>query len=134
MFNSLVRVTRSVSSIIGLPMLLAASPLNAIAHAVLVTTDPARRATIAHAPKAVKLCFNEAIEMAYTTVSVLDASNSPVSNAKPQGDPGDTKCVSLVIPNLADGRYTVKYRVLSVDGHVVESSYEFSVKGDALQK
>ncbi|TXI40904.1 MAG: copper resistance protein CopC, partial [Nitrosomonas sp.] len=26
------------------------------------------------------------------------------------------------------GRYTVKYRVMSVDGHVIESSFDFNVK------
>jgi copper resistance protein C len=30
--------------------------------------------------------------------------------------------------NLAPGRYTVRYRVLSVDGHIVESSFDFTVK------
>jgi hypothetical protein len=36
--------------------------------------------------------------------------------------------LSTNAPNLAPGRYTVRYRVLSVDGHVVESSFTFTVK------
>ena len=35
---------------------------------------------------------------------------------------------------LAPGKYTVKFRVLSVDGHVVDSSYDFTVKSKAQQK
>ncbi|HEX7124257.1 MAG TPA: copper resistance protein CopC, partial [Thermodesulfobacteriota bacterium] len=31
-------------------------------------------------------------------------------------------------PDLPAGAYTVKYRVLSADGHVVEGSYRFTVK------
>jgi copper resistance protein C len=34
---------------------------------------------------------------------------------------------------LAPGKYSVKFRVLSVDGHVVESTFDFTVK-DKVQK
>ena len=34
-------------------------------------------------------------------------------------------------PNLGPGRYIVRFRVLSVDGHVVESSYIFTVRAPA---
>ena len=37
----------------------------------------------------------------------------------------------MISPNLDPGRYTVRFRVLSVDGHVVESSYTFTVKAAA---
>jgi len=40
----------------------------------------------------------------------------------------DSKRLSLSLPPLGPGRYTVRFRVLSVDGHVVESSFWFSVK------
>jgi hypothetical protein len=32
------------------------------------------------------------------------------------------------LPPLVPGRYTVNFRVLSVDGHVVESKLTFTVK------
>ena len=32
------------------------------------------------------------------------------------------------------GKYTVKFRVLSVDGHVVDTSYDFTVKSKAQEK
>ena len=36
--------------------------------------------------------------------------------------------LSLSLPPLRPGRYSVKFRVLSVDGHVAESSLTFTVK------
>jgi len=43
-------------------------------------------------------------------------------------DAADPILLSVSTPNLAPGRYTVRYRVLSVDGHIVESSFAFTVK------
>ena len=40
----------------------------------------------------------------------------------------DPKSVILNLPQIEHGRYTGQYRVMSVDGHVIESSFDFSVK------
>jgi methionine-rich copper-binding protein CopC len=40
----------------------------------------------------------------------------------------DPRRLSLSLPPLMPGRYTVSFRVLSVDGHVVESRLTFTVK------
>jgi methionine-rich copper-binding protein CopC len=34
---------------------------------------------------------------------------------------------SVGLPALKHGQYTVKYRVLSVDGHIVEGTFPFEV-------
>jgi len=43
-------------------------------------------------------------------------------------DQSDPVLLSVSTPHLSPGRYTVRFRVLSVDGHVVESKYTFTVK------
>jgi len=35
---------------------------------------------------------------------------------------------------LAPGKYSVKFRVLSLDGHVIQSSFDFTVKGKLQEK
>ena len=57
------------------------------------------------------------------------AEKHPVTETKPQLAQDDPKSIVLPLPELADGKYSVKFRVLSVDGHVVESSFDFTVKG-----
>lgn len=100
----------------------------AFAHAGLVKAEPARRATLAVAPKQIRLWFNEEIEADYASLSVLNANNETLTNKKPVIHPDDPKSIYLELPELPEGRYTVKYRILSIDGHVLDSEYKFTVK------
>lgn len=99
-----------------------------LAHAQLIKAEPARRATLDKAPTEVRLWFNEEIEGAYTSLSVLGANKKPVTDAKPKVVSDDPKSVVLSLPDLGPGKYSVKFRVLSVDGHVVDESFNFKVK------
>ena len=40
----------------------------------------------------------------------------------------DAKRLSVTLPPLPPGAYSVRYRVLSVDGHVVDSSFSFTIR------
>lgn len=42
----------------------------------------------------------------------------------------DPKELSVGVPNLPPEPYTVKFRVLSVDGHIVEGQFPFTLRGD----
>lgn len=103
------------------------------AHSMLVKAEPPRRAVLAKAPAQVRLWFNEEIEGDYASLVVLDAEKRPVTEIHPQLAPDDRKSIVLPLPELVPGKYSVKFRVLSVDGHVVESSFDFTVK-DKVQK
>lgn len=100
----------------------------AFAHAKLVKSDPPNRATLNVAPKQIQLWFNEEIEASFALISLLDANGKPVTDASPETVPGDLKTVLLPLPEIASGRYTVNFRIMSTDGHVVESDYNFTVK------
>ena len=105
-----------------------------LAHSMLVKAEPPRRAVLATAPTQVRLWFNEEIEGDYASLVVLDAEKHPITEIKPQLAPDDRKSIILPLPELAAGKYSVKFRVLSVDGHVVESSFDFTVKGKVQKK
>ncbi|MCH9639129.1 MAG: copper resistance protein CopC [Betaproteobacteria bacterium] len=102
------------------------------AHATLIKSDPPRRAALTESPKHVQLWFNEEIESNYALITVLDSDGNSVSDEKPASVPDDLKSVVLAIPEISPGSYTVEYRVLSIDGHVVESNYSFRIK-DQMQ-
>ena len=104
----------------------AAAP--AAAHALLAKSEPARRAVLTHSPARVRLWFNERLEPAFSKVSVEDASGRPVEQQPAQVAADDRKLLELALPALTPGRYTVRYQVLSVDGHTIKSSYSFSIK------
>jgi methionine-rich copper-binding protein CopC len=106
----------------------------ALAHSMLIKAEPPRRAVLAKAPTQVQLWFNEEIEGDYASLVVLDAEKHPVTEIKPQLAPDDRKSIVLPLPELTPGKYSVKFRVLSVDGHVVESYFDFTVKGKVQKK
>jgi len=127
----LMSAVRISTVVLGLGLVALAIHPNAVfAHADLVKAEPARRATLTTPPKQVRLWFNEEIEVDYTSLSVLNANNEILTNEKPMASPDDPKSIYLELPELPEGRYTVKYRVLSVDGHVLDSEYKFTVKED----
>ena len=101
-----------------------------LAHAFLVKAAPAARATLARAPDRVQLWFNERLEPAYSSISVWDAAGAKVDGGAGAVSAEDPRRLDLTLPPLAPGRYMVRFRVLSVDGHVVESSVPFTVRGD----
>lgn len=101
---------------------------NVFAHASLVKAEPARRAVLSISPKQIRLWFNEEIEAEYASLTVLNETKQAVTDNKPLVHPDDPKSIFLELPELIPGKYTVKFRVLSVDGHVVDADYMFGIK------
>ncbi len=98
------------------------------AHALLVKSAPASRALVGYPPERVQLWFNERLEPAFSEMSVWNASGSQMDNRDAAVGSDDAKRLSVTLKPLSAGPYTVRFRVLSVDGHVVESSFLFTVK------
>jgi copper resistance protein C len=98
------------------------------AHAKLVRSDPNARAVLARAPALIQLWFNEKLESAYSSAELRDSAGALLSPEKATPAPSNAKQLILNIPSLSDGDYVVRYRVLSVDGHIIESEFRFSVR------
>lgn len=120
------QVTAFVALLIVLSLLFQVNSV--MAHAALVKSDPPRRATLALPPKQIQLWFNEKIEGSYASVTVLDSNKNSVTENNPEAVVDDPKSIVLNLPQLEPGRYTVHFRVMSVDGHVIQASFDFSVK------
>jgi methionine-rich copper-binding protein CopC len=103
-------------------------PGTAAAHATLVRSVPARRAVVSSAPPRVRLRFSERLEPAFARVSVWDGQALQVDLHDPRVEPDEPTELSVGLPSLGPGTYTVKFRVLSVDGHVVEGDLPFTVR------
>src|SRR5262249_14479536 len=97
-------------------------------HAALVKSIPARRAARVKAPDRVQLWFNERLEPAFATLSVWDGKGQQVDTGDAVVAPDDPKRLTIGLKPLGAGAYTVKFRVLSVDGHVVESEFGFRLR------
>lgn len=97
-------------------------------HAVLVRSAPSARATLARPPERVQLWFNERLEPAYSKVSVWDGGGRQVDTGDGVVDSAEPTRLTVGVLPLAPGIYMVKFRVLSVDGHLVESQFPFTVR------
>lgn len=108
-------------------LLLMAIPADAYAHAALVKSTPGARSELSQMPGQIELCFNEAVELKFSSIQITDAKKVAL---KLDGlRIGSTpKCLSATLPASDPGVYTVGFRVLSLDGHVVKSSYQFTIK------
>ena len=83
------------------------------AHAVLVRSLPPSRATLAEKPDRVQLWFNERLEPAFSSVSVWSAAGTQVDAGDARVAQDDAKRLSVTLPALPPGAYSVRYRVLS---------------------
>ena len=104
------------------------APAPALAHAVLVKSIPDSRAVLGRPPDRVQIWFNERLEAAFSTVSVWSESGRQVDRQDAAVGPDDAKRLSVSLLPMEPGTYTVRFRVLSVDSHIVDSSFRFTVK------
>ncbi len=112
-------------SLFVLTMLLAVAI--AFAHAVPVQMSPAANSTVS-APASVIVHFSEALEPKFSTLTLTDAGNQTVSKEPSVVSKDDAKVMTLPLPALEAGIYTVKWVSVAVDGHREQGNYKFTVK------
>jgi methionine-rich copper-binding protein CopC len=123
-----LRARSAVAALVLVLLVLIGETGDVLAHASLVKASPARRGTLSQPPSRVELTFSERLEPAYASVSVWDAAGRQVDLSDAAVAREDTRRLAVSLPPLGAGTYTVRFRVLSVDGHVVESSFPFTVR------
>jgi copper resistance protein C len=121
-------VRAALTLVAGLVVAMGAAPSPAGAHAALVAASPARRATVPEPPRHVELTFSERLEGAYARLTVENAGGTRVDRGDAALASADGRRLRVSLPPLEPGTYTVRFRVLSVDGHVIESSFVFTVR------
>ncbi|SOT41564.1 copper homeostasis periplasmic binding protein CopC [Burkholderia cenocepacia] len=109
--------------------LFAIAPVAASAHGKLESAVPAAGSTIDAAPDMVRLTFNEALEPAFSTVKVSDASGNAITQDKAKVDASNPRVMTVAIPTLAAGAYTVQWAAMTADAHRTKGTYTFRVKG-----
>ena len=93
----------------------------ALAHAVLIEADPPLNSQVMQAPTEIRYVFNERVEKELFYIRLYDAEGEQVT--KNQAEISENqRDISLKLPSLKEGTYTVTYHILSGDGHPVEQS------------
>jgi methionine-rich copper-binding protein CopC len=103
-------------------------PSTVLPHAALIKSIPARRAQIFNAPKKIQLWFNERLEARFSSLEVIDSKGKRVDRGNVAVGTDDSKRLFVGVNPLPPGQYKVRFRVLSVDGHVVEDEFPFTIR------
>ncbi|QLD12839.1 copper resistance CopC family protein [Microbacterium oleivorans] len=127
--SSRPRLLAIAGLLLGLAATAAASP--AFAHDELVASDPAADSTVAELPDELTLTFSGVLidETGVNAISATDAAGAELAEGTPQLD--GTRITQPLVGD-SQGTITVRWRVVSSDGHPVSGEYSF-VAGDPAQ-
>ena len=120
------------SSILALVLLcstLAVAPaVDAAAfHFGLRQSAPAADAQVA-SPEEVRLWFTQVPQENSVAIRVIDPAGEALETGEVASDPDDGKIVYVTVgETLPAGKYTVSWRGIGDDGHVVRGDFAFSV-------
>ncbi|MET9103695.1 copper resistance CopC/CopD family protein [Streptomyces antibioticus] len=123
--TSLTAVLVLVGTVLAL-LLGGAGP--ASAHAVLTDSDPADTSVLKKPPKQVTLTFTESVSLSDGSLRVLSPKNERVNRAPAQRADGKPNTARVTLDGkLAEGTYTVSWRVVSEDSHPISGAFTFSI-------
>lgn len=99
----------------------------AIAHAILMRSQPAAGSSVAEGK----------VDMSFVYNSRLDRDRSQLTLTRPDhsqvvltiGDRGPPNVLDTTADLTATGRYVVRWQVLAIDGHITRGDVPFTVTG-----
>ena len=98
------------------------------AHAEILRSIPEANAVLAQSPPQVELLFSEPVEAKLSTIKVYDSNGVIIDAGDLAVDSSNAERMTVSLPPLADGVYSVSWQVLSqIDGHQTAGSFPFAV-------
>jgi methionine-rich copper-binding protein CopC len=109
---------------VALLVLLAAPAVQA--HSFPEAENPPAGATLQAPPPRITIKYDAPIEKLFASLQVLDPTGRNEAEGAPTVGP-DGRTLSVEVPKLPPGQYTVKWGVVCIDSHHTEGSYQFTV-------
>ncbi|MFT8312326.1 MAG: copper resistance protein CopC [Sporolactobacillus sp.] len=98
------------------------------AHAYVIKSNPAQNEQASANLKTVSIQFSEEIQQIFLTLQILDKDGHRVDTNQAHIDKKNpVVLVNNVKKKLAVGYYTIKWKVISADGHAVNGTIGFKV-------
>lgn len=122
-------VRRHVHALAAALALLLLIPAMAAAHAVLLSTSPAAQSADNTSPRLATLTFSEPVVLlSPQDVEVIDTDGASAQAGAARVSPGNSRVVEVPLrADLPDGTYTVRYRIVSADSHVIPGVVTWAV-------
>ncbi len=121
-----VRRGRLIAALVVAFAAAAAFAPSAIAHSVLIRTEPGNDVVVPESPGQVVLAFNERVDASLGSLRVFDEQGRQVDSGEVTQPVASEVAVGLD-PNLAPGTYTVGWRVVSADSDPISGAFVFHV-------
>jgi methionine-rich copper-binding protein CopC len=102
------------------------------AHAKLLKTSPADKATVTKAPTSIQLWFNEAIDVKLSKVELTGPAGKVALGMVHAMEP--KQLMGPITGKMADGAYTVDWQTAGDDGHVQKGSFAFTLRAGGATK
>jgi methionine-rich copper-binding protein CopC len=119
-----MKIIRSLAAALVTSGTLLAAPL-AHAHAKLVQSAPGAGAAVSEAPSQLELLFSTPLHLTY--LALTPYTGKAVKLDLPKSGP--KKAHTLPLPTLSPSHYTVGWRAMSADGHVMKGDWQFEITG-----
>ncbi|MEK7216955.1 MAG: copper resistance CopC family protein, partial [Chloroflexota bacterium] len=100
---------------------------HASAHAELVRSDPAPNAMVPSSPGRVRLWFSEPLDSQFNAIVVSDSSGKRRDTGVTLLNQADRWQLFTSLQQLEPGAYSVRWRSVSTDGHVIAGAFTFGV-------
>ena len=104
-------------------LLALAAPAAALAHASIRGEWPAYRERLNYSPRHIIIRFDQSVEVLPAAIRVLDSRGRDLAGPAH----AITRGLEAPVPVLPRGPYTVRWKALSTDGHIVNGVYTFGV-------
>jgi methionine-rich copper-binding protein CopC len=102
-----------------------AAPAPASAHAILIDSTPAIRATVPPGTVAFTLHYNSRIDRGRSRLTLIAPDKSQTRLAVGLEGPEDVMTTTV---EVKPGDYTVRWQVLATDGHITRGDVPFTVR------
>ena len=103
------------------------APASAFGHASIRSEWPTYRERLPYSPRTIFIRFDQTVDVLPQAIRVLDAKGHDLAGPARAIDRG----IEARVPVLPRGAYTVRWKAMSNDGHVVSGVYTFGVRAAA---
>lgn len=104
-------------------VLTSATAFGVEAHSALVAATPPDGAQVEGGPGTVRAVFNESLQAGASRLEVVDQQGKRVA----EGSASQGPQIEVSVGDLPPGQYTVRWTVVSADGHAIRGSWGFTV-------
>ncbi len=98
----------------------------ALAHSILVSSQPAVNSTVSGPDLAVLLKYSSRVDLEHSTLTLLEPDGK-VDKVAIEGEP-EPGLLSARLKGLVKGAYVLRWQVLATDGHITRGKVPFQVK------